>query len=58
MRIKDEEFEKIKMKFINGNTQEKINIYVNAEGLSQGQYKELLRAFPLEELSKLEDALM
>ena len=40
-----------------GNVDQKIDIYVSTEGLTQEQYKQLLRLFPLEHLSKLEDAL-
>ena len=56
--MRDAEFQKMREQFVNGDTEEKIEIYVNAEGLSQMQYKELLRAFPLKELSRLEEALI
>jgi hypothetical protein len=32
-------------------------MYVSAEDLTQTQYKELLRLFPINELKKLEEAL-
>lgn len=51
------DFEKIKAEFENADTDTKVEIYVNSEGLSQEQYKELLRHFPLNELHKLEQAL-
>jgi len=47
----------MKVKFRNADTDTKISMYVNAEDLSQTQYKELLRLFPMQELSKLEAAL-
>jgi len=50
-------FESMKAKFRSADTDTKISMYVNAEDLSQTQYKELLRMFPLKELSKLEAAL-
>ena len=50
-------FESMKVKFRNADTDTKISMYVNAEDLSQTQYKELLRLFPMQELSKLEAAL-
>ena len=51
------DFEKMKHTFAQGNVDEKIEIYVNAEDLTQQQYRELLRMFPLEELGRLETAL-
>lgn len=51
------EFVKMKERFRTADTAGKIEIYVNASGLSQTQYKELLVMFPMRELSKLEEAL-
>jgi len=50
-------FENLKMKFKTADTDSKINMYIESEGLTQTQYKELLRLFPLKDLSKLETAL-
>jgi len=50
-------FEALKTKFKNADTDTKIKIYVDAEDLTQTQYKELLRMFPLDDLHKLETAL-
>jgi len=50
-------FEGMKLRFREADVDEKINIYVSAEGLTQTQYKELLKLFPLNELSRLEKAL-
>ena len=50
-------FETFKIKFRHADTDTKINMYVDAEGLTQTQYKELLRMFPLGDLDKLEAAL-
>ena len=51
------DFSQIKEDFAAADVDGKIRLYVESEGLTQDQYKELLRLFPLEELSKLEDAL-
>ena len=51
------DFEHLKLRFRSGNVDEKIDIYVTAEGLTQTQYKELLKLFPLDALSRLEEAL-
>jgi len=50
-------FENLKIKFKLADTDAKIKIYVDAEDLTQAQYKELLRLFPLSDLNKLEVAL-
>ncbi|MDR1706210.1 MAG: hypothetical protein LBS19_16220 [Clostridiales bacterium] len=50
-------FQKILEDFKNADTDEKIDIYVNTDGLTQQQYKELLRLFPMNELYRLEEAL-
>lgn len=50
-------FENMKKEFREADTATKINMYIEAEGLSQTQYRELLQLFPLNELNKLEEAL-
>ena len=50
-------FETLKIKFRHADTDTKIKMYVETEGLTQTQYKELLRLFPFNDLSKLEAAL-
>ena len=50
-------FETYKITFRHADTDTKIKMYVEAEGLTQSQYKELLRLFPLSDLDKLERAL-
>lgn len=50
-------FENMKETFREADVDTKINMYIEAEGLSQTQYKELLRLFPLSELNRLEEAL-
>ena len=55
MRIGD--FIKLKEEFINSDTEGKIDIYINAGDLTQFQYRELLKEFPIDELDKLEMAL-
>lgn len=50
-------FEEIKTKFINGDLDEKIRIYTSTEGLTVEQFRELLRYYPIQHLSKLEKAL-
>ena len=50
-------FETMKAQFRSADVDTKINMYIEADGLSQTQYKELLRLFPLNELNRLEEAL-
>ena len=50
-------FENMKERFRNADVDDKIDMYIEAEGLSHIQYKELLRMFPLNELDRLEKAL-
>ena len=51
------DFTKLKMRFMAADLNEKVQIYVSSEGLSQSQYKELLRVFPMNQLHMLEEAL-
>ncbi len=51
------EFQKFKEDFINADTNKKIEMYISTEGLTQYQYKELLKEFPYNEIDKLEKAL-
>lgn len=51
------EFKEFKEEFINADTDKKIEMYISTEGLTQHQYKELLREFPYNEIDKLEKAL-
>ncbi|NMA82328.1 MAG: hypothetical protein GX962_00490 [Epulopiscium sp.] len=51
------QFQRLKEKFQAATVDEKIDLYVTTEGLTQNQYKELLRVFPLDQISKLEEAL-
>ena len=55
--MEDTRFEALKKRFGAADTDTKIDIYVNADDLTQGQYKELLRLFPLNDLKRLEAAL-
>ncbi|MEF9991027.1 MAG: hypothetical protein RRZ84_01305 [Romboutsia sp.] len=50
-------FEEVKTSFINADLDEKIRIYTTTEGLSVEQFRELLRYYPIQYLSKLEKAL-
>ena len=50
-------FEEIKTNFINADLDEKIRIYTTTEGLSVEQFRELLKYYPIQYLSKLEKAL-
>ena len=50
-------FESLKLRFSQADTATKIDIYVNTDELTQPQYKELLRLFPLNALNELEAAL-
>lgn len=51
------EFDQIKNDFKKADVDGKINIYKTTEGLTQEQYMELLKLFPLGEIDKLEKAL-
>jgi len=51
------DFEHVKEEFSNASVDRKVEMYVSAEGLSQEQYKDLLRLFPTDKLSLLEQAL-
>ena len=51
------DFDKIKQDFINADVDEKIRIYTTTEGLSVEQFRELLRYYPIQYLSKLENAI-
>nr|WP_074073878.1 hypothetical protein [Clostridioides difficile] len=51
-------FEDLKNKFINSDLDEKIRIYTTTEGLSVEQFKELLKYYPIQHLSKLENCLL
>ena len=50
-------FENMKTQFQEADVDTKIEMYIAAEGLSQTQYKELLKLFPLSALDRLEEAL-
>lgn len=50
-------FEEIKTNFINADLDGKIRIYTTTEGLSVEQFRELLKYYPIQYLSKLEKAL-
>ena len=50
-------FEALKNRFQAADTDTKITMYVEAEDLTQNQFKELLRLFPLKDLKRLETAL-
>ena len=51
------EFERVKEEFSNADIDRKVQLYVSAEGLTQDQYKDLLKMFPSDQLSLLEQAL-
>ena len=55
--MESQKFDALKRRFNAADTDAKIDIYVDAEDLTQSQYKELLRLFPLEDLHRLEAAL-
>ena len=50
-------FTQLKKDFAEADVEGKIEIYVNAEGLSHDEYKELLKLYPISELGRLEAAL-
>ena len=51
------DFNKLKEDFINADLDEKIKIYTTTEGLTVEQFRELLRYYPIQYLSKLEKAM-
>jgi len=51
------DFISMKQQFETADVDSKINMYVEAEGLTAVQYRELLQLFPLSELGRLEAAL-
>lgn len=51
------EFNKFKEKFENANVDEKIDLYAYTTGLTQTQYKQLLKLFPFQYIDRLEKAL-
>lgn len=51
------DFEAVKMRFSSADLDEKIRIYTTTQGLSVGQFKDLLRMFPIQHLDKLERAM-
>jgi len=50
-------FEEVKTQFINADLDEKIKIYTSTEGLTVEQFRELLKYYPIQHLSKLEKAM-
>lgn len=55
--MNDIEFTNLKAEFQKVDIEGKINLYINTEGLSREQYKELLKMYPINQLNKLENAL-
>jgi len=55
--MENQAFSTLKSRFDAADTDAKIDIYIEAEDLTQSQYKELLRLFPLKDLHRLEAAL-
>ncbi len=51
------DFQKVKAQFKDASVDDKIDMYVSTEGLTQTQYRELLKMFPMEAIGKLESAL-
>jgi len=51
------DFEHVKEEFSNADINRKVELYVSAEGFTQEQYKDLLKLFPMDQLSLLEQAL-
>lgn len=55
--MQKDDFMKLKLKFAQADLQGKIAIYTETPELSGGQYKELLRMYPVDRLNELEQAL-
>jgi hypothetical protein len=52
--LPENQFNELKERFINSNLDEKVRIYTTTQGLTEAQYTELLKNFPLQHLDKLE----
>lgn len=50
-------FTNLKAEFQKADVNKKIELYINTEGLTSYQYKELLHMYPIEELGRLEEAM-
>ena len=55
--MQKDDFIKLKLKFAQADLSGKIAIYTETPDLSAGQYKELLRMYPIDHLQELEQAL-
>lgn len=55
--MQKDDFIKLKLNFAQADVAGKIAIYTETPGLSAGQYKELLRMYPIDRLNELETAL-
>jgi len=51
------EFKKLKEQFKNATVDNKIKLYVESDELTENQYKQLLKEFPLDHLKELENKL-
>ena len=50
-------FTNLKARFQKAEIDEKVDIYINTEGLNSEQYKELLHLYPVHEIGRLEEAM-
>lgn len=57
VHLDNQEFSRLKDRFQSADLEEKVQIYVNTQGMSTEQYKELLRLYPVDEIGRLEKAL-
>lgn len=55
--MNDVAFANLKARFQKADISEKVDIYINTEGLDSKQYKDLLRLYPMQEIDKLEEAM-
>ena len=55
--MQKDDFIKLKLKFAQADLNGKIAIYTETPDLNSGQYKELLRMYPVDHLNELEQAL-
>lgn len=51
------DFATLRKQFENASTEEKIKLFTTTEGLTQEQYRTLLKLFPYSEIGQLEKAL-
>ncbi|MCT4597917.1 MAG: hypothetical protein N4A50_08610 [Vallitalea sp.] len=55
--MEQKQFNKFFQSYSNADVDKKIELYCSTQGLTEGQYMQLLRAFPVNKIPQLEKAL-